>query len=573
MARIPRAADIGRAIPSDRENINVDFGAGTRALSGALSDVAGVVQKKQLSDRQSALDDAELEMAIALEREGRAYDQDTDYATIGDRSSKNMQELLSNASSRITNSEDRQKFTDRQRLLIERTNTHLGKVAFSKERDDWRGRIDTQLSDARDGAMLGDMGQFSTLAKRRLDSAVEKGYYGQEEADAMYRTWQSEAATGRLETMPPEQRIEALKQPWAENLPPDTRIKYQRRAEEELLVGKAQSTVDQLMAEPEMTLDDGMAVIERGVKDPAERAATESRFKTEWATQEAAKQDAVIKTANEFDLMVDAGQSLEDIAKSNREAWEALGPTGRQNMRNRFAAKAKPRASSDPYALQQVIRLIASKDYRGVQSFLANNGSLLSNSDREQYSTAAEEGMAPAGVTDAQAISALMPGKEYAKTRPLLLPMISSWRNQYVQSQGAEPTPAQRDEELQRMIMEYEQDPEAWIFKDKDPVYEIERAEQDAALTSIHLNQLREEDPENYEATTRYLESQGVGGTDRFEFENAFKSQKVLTSLSKSNPVLYNDINQYFESVNVVPTHQQFLEAYTRILERRSAPE
>jgi hypothetical protein len=572
MARIPRAADIGRATPSDRENINVDFGAGTRALSGALSDVAGVVQKKQLSDRQSALDDAELEMAIALEKEGRAYDQDADYATIRDRSSKNMQDFLGKASSRITNAEDRQRFTDRQRLYIERTNTQLGKIAFAKERDDWRGRIDTQLSEARDGAMLGDMGQFSALAKRRLDSAVEKGYYGREEADAMYRTWQSEAATGRLETMPPEQRIEALKQPWADNLPPDTRIKYQRRAEEELLVGKAQSTVDQLMAEPEMTLDDGMAVIEKGVKDPAERAATESRFKTEWATQEAAKQDQVIKTANEFDLMVDAGQSIEDIAKSNREAWEALGPTGRQNLRGRFAEKTRPRASSDPYALEQVIKLSASGDYRGVQLFLANNGSLLSNSDREQYSTAAESGLAPEGVTDSQAVDALLPGSRYRETRPKLLPMISNWRNQYIQSQGIKPTPDQRDAELRRMIMDYDRDPEAWIFDGTDEIYNLDKSEQDAALATVHLNQLREGDPENYEATTRYLESQGMGDTNRFEFESAYQSQKVITSLSKTNPALFTDIEAYFRSVNVNPTHQQFLNAYSKVLERRSAP-
>tara|TARA_R110002072_G_scaffold266030_1_gene424911 strand:+ start:13677 stop:15398 length:1722 start_codon:yes stop_codon:yes gene_type:complete len=572
MARIPRAADIGRAIPSDRENINVDFGAGTRALSGALSDVAGTVQKKQLSDRQSAMDDADLEMAIALEKEGRAYDQDADYATIGDRSSKNMQDFLGKASSRITNAEDRQKFADRQKLYIERTNTQLGKVAFSKERDDWRGRIDTQLIEARDGAMLGDMGQFSTLAKRRLDSAVEKGYYGQEEADAMYRTWQSEAATGRLETMPPEQRIEALKQPWADNLPPDTRVKYQRRAEEELLVGKAQSTVDQLMAEPEMTLDDGMAVIEKGVKDPAERVVTESRFKTEWATQEAAKQDAIIKTANEFDLMVDAGQSIEDIATSNREAWEALGPTGRQNLRGRFKEKTSPRSSSDPYALEQIIKLSANGDYRGVKLFIANNGSLLNNSDREQYSTAAEDGLAPEGVTDSQAINALLPGSSYTKTRPKLLPMISSWRNQYIQAQGIKPTPDQRDAELRRMIMDYDRDPEAWIFDGTDPVYDLDQSEQDAALATVHLNQLREGDPENYEATTRYLEGQGMGDISRFEFENAYQSQKTLTSLSKTNPVLYTDIEAYFRSVNVNPTHQQFLNAYSKVLERRSVP-
>ena len=571
MAKIPRAADLSRAIPRDRENINVDFGAGSRALSGAVMDIAQTVQDKQIKDRKAELDDAELEMAIALEKEGRAYDQDSDYATIGERSDTNMESLLGDTASRITDGEDRQDFINQQRLYLERTRTHLGNLAFSKEKDDWRGRIDTQLVESRDGAMLGDMGQFSTLTKRRLDSAVDKGYYSREEADGLYRTWQSEAATGRLETMEPEHRLEALNQPWAQNLPPDTRIKYQRRAEEELLVGKAQSTVDQLMAEPEMTLDDGMAVIEKGIKDPDERLATENRFKNEWATQEAAKQDTVIETANKFDLMVDAGQSLEDIAKSDREGWENLGPAGRQNMRNRFAAKVKPRTASDPYALQQVIRLSASRDYRGVQSFLATNGSLLSNSDREQYSTAAEEGMAPAGITDAQAVNALLPGSSYKKTRPLLLPMISNWRNQYVQSQGAEPTPAQRDEELQRMIMEYEQDPEAWIFTDPDPVYKIERAEQDAALTSIHLNQLREEDPETYEATTRYLEAQGEGSTDRFEFENAFKSQKVLNSLSKRNPDLYNDINQHFESVNVAPTHQEFLEAYNKILERRSA--
>jgi len=567
MARIPRVTDIARAVPQDRENINVDFGAGTRALAGAVDDIAGVVQKKQLEDRQSALDNAELEMAITLEKEGRSYDQDSDYGTIRDRSDVKMNDSLSKIASGITDAEDRSDFVNRQRLLVERTRGHLGQVAFNKERDDWRGKIDNQLSEARNASILGDMGQMSGLAKRRLDSAVSKGYYSSEEAEEMYRKWQTSAATGRLETMAPETRLEALKQPWAENLPPDTKIKYQRLAEEELIKGKAQSTVDELMAEPEMTLADGMAVIEKGVKDPDERATTEERFKNEWTTQEAAKQDTDNQTYDKYSLAIMDGGKTDQIP---RDDWEGLPTAMRQNLKNMESQQRKPRSVSDPYALQKVIELAAQKDYRGVKSFVSANGSMLSDSDREQYSTVAEKGTSPVGVTDLQAINSLLPGSGYTKTRPKLLPMIADWRNQYVSSTGKEPTPDQRDAELRRMVMDYDRDPDAWIFTNTDPVYDLELAEQDGALMRIHLEQMQEENPEVYDQTKEYLSGQGLLDVDRFDFESAFKSQQVLNAISIKDNKTYTDLEQYFNDRDIQPTHQQFLNAYGKVMEARS---
>ena len=167
MAKIPNASNIQRALPSGAERvISPDIssaGRGTAALSGALINVASDIEKRDMRDRQSTFDDAELQMAIALEKESNAYNQDPEWATIGERSDLSMNSALGTIASNITNAEDRERFTSRQKLNMERTRSRLGKVSFSKERDHFRGKINGQLDDAREASLTGDTGGVSEL--------------------------------------------------------------------------------------------------------------------------------------------------------------------------------------------------------------------------------------------------------------------------------------------------------------------------------------------------------------------------------------------------------------------------
>lgn len=570
MPRIPRATDIGRAIPQSREQINVDFGGGSRALAAAVDDVASAVQTKQLRDRQNTLDDAELSMAIALEKESRAYDQDPDWQTISDRSNASMDQALGTIAAEINNAEDRQQFVARQKLAIERTRSRVQGVAWGKERDFARGHIDGQLDDARDAALTGEMGNVSNLVKRRLDSAVAKGYYGAEEADGLYRKWQESAAVGKLEMMEPEQRVEALKLPWADNLPADTRVRLQRAAEDELLAGRAQSNVDQIVDTKNMTFGDGLAVIDK-MSDADERAATEQRFRQVWADREAAEQDVNNDLYDKYSLAVMGDADTRPITVNDipREDWEAMPTTMRVNLTNLQASAIKPRTSSDPYALQEVVRLSAQGDYRGLKSWLATNGSLLSNGDREQYSVAAEKGLAPTSVTDKQAIDAITEDKTQ---RLALLPAISHWRNQYVTLQGKEPNPEQREAEIKRLIMSTGIDrPGLWTGDFN--AYELEQRERDLELTKIHLQQLEAKNADVFSDTRRLM-----GGTsNRFEVEDAFNT---MNTIKDNDPEGYNDVMEFIYVGTDIPlldgeernpvTYQQFVDTYERLLEIRS---
>lgn len=564
MPRIPNATQLGRALPQSRENINVDAGEGSRAIAAALGDVGKAVHKKQLRDRQNALDDAELSMAIALEKESRAYDQDPEWQTIGDRSDASMNQALGTVAAGIKNAEDRERFVAKQKLAIERTRSRVLDVAWNKERDFSRGHIDGQLDDARNTALTGDMGEVSALVKRRLDSAVDKGYYGAEEADTLYRKWQDSAAIGKLEMMEAEQRVEALKQPWADNLPADTRVRLQRAAEDELLEGKSQGNVDQIMGTDGMTYSDGMAVISK-LPDADERKATEDRFRRMWADKEAAEQDADNELYDKHSLAIMDGGNVDEIP---RNEWESMPTSMRVNLKNLESSSRKPRTVSDPAALSEAIRLSANGDYRRLKHWVSTNGSLLSNGDREQYLTAAEKGMAPAGVTDQQAINAITEDK---KQRQGLLPAISAWRNQYVALRGEEPTPDQRDAEIKRLIIEADGRGGFWS---RDPdIYELEQKDRDEELSKVHLQQLEGKDGVLYTEARNLM----TGDENRFEFEEAFNSLGVIKA---NDPIGYQDVMNFLYTGDDIPTltgeekspptYQQFINTYMRLMEIRN---
>jgi len=570
MPIIPSATRMKRAIPRIEQPIR-DVRTGGELVGRALAGAVDTYERVQQRNRQNEVDDAELSAAIAFEKERNAYDQDPDFSTISSRSEASMDGAIGTLATSISDENDREDFVNRQKLAKERVRSHLGKVAWGKERDTSRGHIDTQLTDAREAALTGDMGLTSELVKRRLDSAVAKNYYSAEEAAELYQRWQTSAATGKLEMMDPESRLGALDLPWADKLPSDVRANYRRVAEQEAIAGKAQSEVDTLMANG-VPLDEGMDYIESKIKDPKLRVATEARFKEEVRTAQAAEITNENELYDKYSLDVMEGGKVDQIP---REDWEALPTSMRVNLKNMESQSRKPRTTSDPAALSRVIDLSARGDYKGVTDFIARNGSLLSAGDREQYQRGAAEGFAPASVTDKQIIDSLLPGTSTTmkQARSNMLVQMNNWRNQYVTAQGKEPTPEQTEAEANRRIMDHDRRPEGiWPFKDTTPIYDLEDVEQEEALNAAHLAELELKDPENYKFTQGYMEARGEE-YNRFDFEEAYQGQQYVTRVYRTDPAGYADVEAYFKlrpsPDGRPPSHSDFLTIYNTLLKRR----
>lgn len=554
-------------------------GAALHAGADALASITGAIKTRQDADRQNDLDNAEVEAALLLTREQNAYNDDPDYGTIVERSTKNIDEGISKVAASIKNPKDREMFMMRQKLGVEKTQEHLKGVKFAKERDYSRAAIDTQLADLREMALVGDPAQASELVSRRLESAVAKGYYGAEEAADLKQRWQVDAATGRLSMMEPEKQIEALGTPWAEKLPVDVRAKLKKTAEEKLIVGKAQAFSDDLMKQ-KVTLDGGLTRIQKQIKDPEERKAAEERFKMDYETNRRAKQDNQDDLHSRYSLAIEQGMTVTEIMTQHKGEWESLRPAQRENLKNVEAQKNAPPTSSDPAALARVVELSANGRHDDVIKMLTNNSSAFSKADREQYLSAAAKGKAAKSVTDIQLLSAKVPGEKKKPQRDSMLVSLNQWRNDFVETQGKDPTPDQVEKQVDRMLMDYDRDPSGWGFGDTKPVWKLQQEEQMKALEAVHKQELKEEDPENYDDTETYIKSRGMK-VDRYQFEEVYKTQQLVTSIKRRDPDGYSAVMEYFNPGRdmpnfddrnaTVPSHSDFLKAYRLILEKRNA--
>ena len=75
---------------------------------------------------------------------------------------------------------------------------------------------------------------------------------------------------------------------------------------------------------------------------------------------------------------------------------------------------------------------------------------------------------------------------------------------------------------------------------------------------------------ESMRLLSEYLVAQGIEGVDRFEFEEAYNNQSLVTSIYRLNRPLYDDVADYFNQRGVSPTHLQFLTAHDALLRQRN---
>ncbi len=230
MPRLPSANDLGRV--SLRPAIGVaspDLSAPFRAaqqLGNQVTQIAGEVADDQ---NRLAYGQAQTAWLQGQAEAHAAFEKDNDYATMQDRYGQQMQKVTESSASGITSGRMRQEFDNWVNQQNIRGGEQIRSLAWSKEKDASIAGLNQSLETSRSTYLTSTdpvtRQQILDATNNMIQGAASKGYIDQTQAQQLGQRWITDAATGSLKMMQPEQRLSALRNPQGITtfLPPDQR--------------------------------------------------------------------------------------------------------------------------------------------------------------------------------------------------------------------------------------------------------------------------------------------------------------------------------------------------------------
>lgn len=398
MPQIPRASDIARVVPSGQQRISSVGGQTAitnaaanrgRLLVGVAQDFAQDAAVKR-SDAKQKKDRYELMQAKSNFYKGKvaldnSFDDDQDYGTVPQRYSEGASDLATAAAEAITDPALRNEFLMDTEMQAAAGFQRIQQVAKATEVDAQRGFMSNQIADVREAGLQGDIREAMDHTAEIIEAGVQSGYYTVEEGAGLLRKAQTDLAVARLETMEPEDRLEALSSPWAEKIPSDIRTNMLRVAKKETDKNTAILIVDDLKAQD---LDPTAArEVLSSIEDLDVRVEAEQRYNVERQMDRNAQVEVQEELYNKYyDGVRRDGKLVKDIPP---EDLDAMSP-GVQNSLYAAERAAVERKStgSDRAVVDRLYQLY--NDGHGspqeTRVFFQENAHLLSNSDYDQWS-------------------------------------------------------------------------------------------------------------------------------------------------------------------------------------------
>lgn len=350
MAKIADYTSLERRIPTGRAPVaRLDtrgVGAGYEATAGILSEQAERITKNQIAK-------ADVDMSIALTNAVNELDQDPDYQTHGERYTGAIEGRLGEIAATIQDGNARNAFVQAYRPKIAVGAEKVKAKAWGKEREFEQGEMTRRIDAVRDEAIVsGDIIGANTRIATLIDSARDLGHIDADVAAGTKIKFRDQLAEGRIKYLPPEQRVEALKKPWAKkHLDPDVHARLLREAEADAVLGKAQATVDGLGG---MTYAERRDVIAQ-IDNPLERQAAEAYNDKVEARDNAERNE---QRGNIFKGSLDAVRGGADPKNTMTPVeWKALTVDQQLSLHKISDAANKP--SPTPYNLHYEIQLQA----------------------------------------------------------------------------------------------------------------------------------------------------------------------------------------------------------------------
>lgn len=384
MPSIPRASDLNRAQVTGQTRVST---ASTAAVGTGVDKLASVLGQIGDSNQQRKtnyeISQARTEFLKAKAREDNAYSDDEEYETMGERYSNNMNTELENAAGFITNVRARREFMNESSVQLAQGHERIKLHAKRVETDYQRGYILEAMDGIRNAALTGDTMATMFAADGLVDSAIDMDYMSAEEGADIKMKWRNDVAVSKLEMMAPEDRIEALKEDWAQNIHADIRHKITEEAKVEEVDDSARENV---ASYADMSDSEAYAAID-GIENTDEYDETLRRFENQKARegrQDARRQDELHRAYfNEVRL---SGMSIDDIPP---EELDAMDPAIVKSLKT---AEANWAAGLDPTTPRLVVDTLNSL-YRGgsgepmrVRAYFQDVAHLMSRADYESWS-------------------------------------------------------------------------------------------------------------------------------------------------------------------------------------------
>jgi hypothetical protein len=324
--------------------------------------------------------------------------------------------------------------------------------------------------------MIGEVGFL-------LAGAVDAGYYTAEEAGRTERAWKDTFAANKISLMEPDRRLEALQQPWAENIPTMVRDKLREEAERDGRSARAIEASEQFWSDTGGDYNAALKLAAK-VKDTDDRLAIEGRLTTMRTRQAQFDREQEQENVTSAWEVLEQGGGLEDIDSG---VWANLGPQKRIQMRSWISAQARAAAagssrSTDLNAYNDVYSFLDTDDATGALSYLNANYDKFSESDyrslRSKISgTFDDPGVIESSRSLTQSVGSAIDraGLKGDDTKGELLLEYDRAQQDYQRENGEEPSDQWRDETIERLAAQFKITKSGWFNDKTSAAYEVEQ--------------------------------------------------------------------------------------------------
>lgn len=316
--KIPDVKGVARSVPAVqtqlvRSDPYEGLGEALQGLGGAAAREVDERASYQTAQARSAF------IKARIERDS-AFEEDREYTDLPERYEQSLRTDLSEVSKQISNPRARAMFEEEQQVRIAEGKARQSTRAIGIERDTERARVSDSLN-ALNEAGLGteDPREMFAEVGALLEGAVEAGYYSPEEAGRTERVWKDTFAANKISLMEPDKRIEALEQPWAENIPTVVREKLREKAERDGRSARAIDMSEQFWSDTDGDFNAALKLAAK-VKDTDDRLAIEGRLTTINSRESAARVDLESDAADRAWAVLADGGVKDDIDPADLDA-------------------------------------------------------------------------------------------------------------------------------------------------------------------------------------------------------------------------------------------------------------
>ena len=391
MPQIPRGQDINRRTPDLQQRVTVEDTRNAGGVVAALSRGLG----GEL-DRRTKLEVSKAESSFLTQKalHDNAFDDDEDFGTISGRYKEGIDKSLAEAGSQITDPRVREQFNLNVAPRIEEGTQRMGQIARSKEVDYETASLNEGLRGIRDSGVIGNAIDATNAMRDRINASVENNIISATAGDKLFHEQRQDMLIGKLEMLDPADRVQALDEAWAQDLPPDTILRLRRGAKKETDEDTAVILVDQWM-------DEGITpgeAIERyqDIEDIDVRMEVERRFKNDWDREQSEVSRVRTELYDDLYGQVRGGDlKVQDLTEAQKETLGS-GIGGLYEAEKQSATRTVPKTSDiGAYYTMQMMLADPEVDPLVTDEFYRENINKFSMTDAKALAKAVAGDMNP----------------------------------------------------------------------------------------------------------------------------------------------------------------------------------